>query len=302
MVDYSFVIPTYNNAKDLAHICGAIQAVFDANSYEIIIVDDGSTDETWQTLQSLSQKFKCVKALRLSMNFGQHPATLCGIEYAKGKYIITLDDDREIHPVEALKLIECQKSTGASVVYGTFKSNDKLLIATLKKGYRALSRLNGKNRGKGSSFRLINRELAQAMVKANHHFSFIDELILWYTNAIFFVPVVRSDNSSSISRYKLPRLLLTTLNLMLFSSEIPLRLVTFFGTCLASINFAFGVFIMYKKYFNKIEVDGYTSLIVSILFSTGVIITGIGVIALYLRHLLLKINQKPIYHVAEEVC
>ena len=216
--------------------------------------------------------------------------------------MITLDDDKEIHPSEAMKMIEQQKISGAAVVYGTFPSLDSFLIRSLKTVYRIVSRLNGKNRGQGSSFRLIDGELARKIVSSNHQFSFIDELILWYTNSIDFVPIKRSENQSTISRYKLPGLILTTINIMLFSSAIPLRLVTFFGFLLALINFIFGGIILFKKYFGKIEVDGYTSLIVSILFSTGMIITCIGIIAMYLRHLLLKTNQKPLFHVAEKSC
>ena len=302
MIQYSFVIPTFNNSRDLPSICEDIALVFQDFAHEIILVDDGSTDDTWETIHSLSQNVQTITAFRLSMNFGQHPATLCGIQFSKGQYVITLDDDKEIHPSEAMKMIEQQKISGAAVVYGTFPSLDSFLIRSLKTLYRIVSRLNGKNRGQGSSFRLIDGELARKIVSSNHQFSFIDELILWYTNSIEFVPINRSENQSTISRYKLPGLILTTINIMLFSSAIPLRLVTFFGFLLALINFIFGGIILFKKYFGKIEVDGYTSLIVSVLFSTGMIITCIGIIAMYLRHLLLKTNQKPLFHVAEKSC
>jgi undecaprenyl-phosphate 4-deoxy-4-formamido-L-arabinose transferase len=302
MIQYSFVIPTFNNSRDLPSICEDIALVFQDFSHEIILVDDGSTDNTWETIHSLSQNDKTITALRLSMNFGQHPATLCGIQFSKGKHVITLDDDKEIHPSEAMKMIEQQKISGAAVVYGTFPSLDSFLIRSMKTLYRIVSRLNGKNRGQGSSFRLIDGQLARKIVSGNHQFSFIDELILWYTNSIDFVPIKRSDNQSTISRYKLPGLILTTINIMLFSSAIPLRLVTFFGLLLALINFIFGGIILFKKYIGKIEVDGYASLIVSILFSTGMIITCIGINAMYLRHLLLKTNQKPLFHVAEKSC
>ena len=302
MIQYSFVIPTFNNSRDLPSICDDIALVFQDFPHEIILVDDGSTDNTWETIHSLSQNVQTITALRLSMNFGQHPATLCGIQFSKGQHVITLDDDKEIHPSEAMKMIEQQKISGAAVVYGTFPSLDSFLIRSLKTVYRIVSRLNGKNRGQGSSFRLIDGELARKIVSSNHQFSFIDELILWYTNSIEFVPIKRSENQSTISRYKLPGLILTTINIMLFSSAIPLRLVTFFGFLLALINFIFGGIILFKKYVGKIEVDGYTSLIVSVLFSTGMIITCIGIIAMYLRHLLLKTNQKPLFHVAEKSC
>jgi undecaprenyl-phosphate 4-deoxy-4-formamido-L-arabinose transferase len=302
MIQYSFVIPTFNNSRDLPSICEDIALVFQDFSHEIILVDDGSTDNTWETIHSLSQNDKTITALRLSMNFGQHPATLCGIQFSKGQHVITLDDDKEIHPSEAMKMIEQQKISGAAVVYGTFPSLDSFLVRSLKTLYRIVSRLNGKNRGQGSSFRLIDGELARKIVSSNHQFSFIDELILWYTNTIEFVPINRSENQSTISRYKLPGLILTTINIMLFSSAIPLRLVTFFGFLLALINFIFGGIILFKKYVGKIEVDGYTSLIVSVLFSTGMIITCIGIIAMYLRHLLLKTNQKPLFNVAEKSC
>ena len=84
MIQYSFVIPTFNNSRDLPSICEDIALVFQDFSHEIILVDDGSTDDTWETIHSLSQNVQTITALRLSMNFGQHPATLCGIQFSKG--------------------------------------------------------------------------------------------------------------------------------------------------------------------------------------------------------------------------
>ena len=117
MIEFSFVIPTFNNSSDLSSICEDISLAFHGFSHEIILVDDGSSDNTWEVIHSLSQNDKTITALRLSMNFGQHPATLCGIQFSKGKYVITLDDDKEIHPSEAMKMIEHQKLTSAAVVY-----------------------------------------------------------------------------------------------------------------------------------------------------------------------------------------
>ena len=84
MIEYSFVIPTFNNSSDLPSICEDIALVFKDLSHEIILVDDGSNDNTWETIHSLSQNDKTITALRLSMNFGQHPATLCGFQFSQG--------------------------------------------------------------------------------------------------------------------------------------------------------------------------------------------------------------------------
>ena len=205
-----------------------------------------------------------------------------------------MDDDFEIQSKEIHTLINAQENSKSLVTYGVFKAEENWQVALLKRSYRCISKLNGKNRGKGSSFRLIEGNLVRKMAAQQHNFAFVDELLLWYTDSVSFVPVQYSGKSTTKSRYKLPALVKSTLRLMLFASDLPLKFVSFLGLSLSTVNFLYACFIFYKRVVHKIEVEGYTSLIISILFSSGIIIFSLGILAQYLRQMLLKMNQKPL--------
>ncbi len=301
-MNYSIVIPTFNNAKQLEALVLSLEDSMNGFSFELIIVDDGCSDSTWEVLMELKKRFNFLKIIRLAKNFGQHAATICGFSHAKGDFVITMDDDFEVQSKEIHTLILAQANSKALLTYGVFKAHENWQVALLKAMYRGISKLNGKHKGKGSSFRLIDGNLVRKMVSQQHNFAFVDELLLWYTDSVSFAPVLYSGKSTTKSRYKLPVLVKTTLRLMLFASDLPLKFVSFLGLSLSTINFLYACFILYKRIVHKIEVEGYTSLILSILFSSGVLIFSLGILAQYLRQMLLKMNQKPLYYESEVVC
>jgi glycosyltransferase involved in cell wall biosynthesis len=301
-MNYSIVIPTFNNASQLETLLLSIEISMQDSAFEVLIIDDGCTDNTWVVLTELKKRFNFLKIIRLAKNFGQHAATICGFSHAYGEFVITMDDDFEIHSKEIHTLIKAQENSKTLVTYGVFKAEENWQVALLKRAYRCISKLNGKNKGKGSSFRLIEGNLVRKMAAQQHNFAFVDELLLWYTDSVSFVPVQYSGKSTTKSRYKLPALVKSTLRLMLFASDLPLKFVSFLGLSLSTVNFLYACFIFYKRVVHKIEVEGYTSLILSILFSSGIIIFSLGVLAQYLRQMLLKMNQKPLYYEAEVAC
>lgn len=161
--------------------------------------------------------------------------------------------------------------------------------------------MEGKNKGKGSSFRLIKSELAHKLAETHTHFMFIDELLIWYTNRMSFIKV--RPNKSPISKrsgYSLGSLFQITGSVIMFSSTFPLRLVTTIGFTLATVNFIIGTFYLLKKFLFKTPVHGYTSIIVSLLFSTGLIVLSIGIVAQYISKILKDVNNKPSYYIAEK--
>lgn len=217
-------------------------------------------------------------------------------------YIITIDDDLEAHPNEIEKLINSQKQTNADLVYGVYpKLNQSILRKILTSTYKLLSKIEGSKKGKGSSFRLLKNSLAKKLTDNHRQFVFIDELCLWYTSKIDFVTTESNKNYIDKKRYSIASLFSLTANVVLFSSTFPLKLVTRIGMSLSVVNFLIGLYYLIKKIFLKINVDGYTSLIVSIMFSTGLIIFCIGVIAQYLSQVLKAMNNAPCYSESEVI-
>lgn len=303
-VQYSIVIPVYGAENALEKLHADITGFFENKySYEIIYVDDYSCDNSWAVLKKLRQNNKNTGIIRLSKNFGQHAATMCGFKYAKGDYIVTLDDDLEVKTSEIEKLITEQSRTGSDVVYGEYKKLNSSFFRNLFTGiYKSLSKIEDKEKGKGSSFRLIKSGLAKKLSSNHSRFVFIDELLLWYTRKVSFVQVNANPDFIEKKRYQIGSLFSLASNVILFSSTFPLKFVTRIGFILFAVNFLIGIYFLVKKLLLRIEVEGYASLIVSVLFSTGLIIFCIGILANYISHAIKAINNVPAYNEDEVEC
>ena len=123
IVDYSIVVPVYNAEGSLDVLNKSICHFFESKqySYEIIYVNDSSIDRSWDILKEIKKTNACITIINFSKNFGQHAATMCGFKHAKGKFVVTLDDDMEAHPNEVEKLILSQQKSNADLVYGVYR-------------------------------------------------------------------------------------------------------------------------------------------------------------------------------------
>ena len=301
-MNLSVVVPVFNNSKGIEALYDALANFFQSDTTEFIFVDDFSQDSSWEELKKLRIKDQRVKIIRLAKNFGQHAASLCGFAHSTGTFVLTIDDDLEVLPNEFQKLIDHQKATNAQVVYGEYRQQESTFKRLLKGVYKLASKLEGAKKGRGSSFRLINGEIARKLANNHKQFVFIDEFLLWYTDLVEFVPIQNNPSPLRKSRYKTKGLINTTANVIMYSTAIPLKAVTFTGFSLAAVNFLIGIFFLRKYLIDKIEVQGYTSLIISILFSTGLIIFCIGVIAQYMRAILTNLNNAPTYYISDKEC
>lgn len=300
----SIIIPVFNSENCIGELLERLMDVsrqLDLQT-EIIAVDDGSSDNSWEVLKGTgAQSLFPVKRIRLSRNFGQHHALICGMSKAKGDVVITIDDDLEFLPEDIPVLLERYLSGNSEVVYGVPQS--KKISAWRKFQSFCYKKLAGwvNKSGVGSSFRLLSSSLVKEIVKHSSPFIFIDELCLWYTDKVEVVQVRHELSKRSRSNYNSFKLVALTSNLILISSTFPLKLITRLGFILMLTNFFIGFYIIIQKMFFSIKVLGYTSLIVSILFSTGIILFSLGIIAQYVSKILLSQYGKPSYHIAEEI-
>lgn len=295
----------YGAENSLEKLNEALVAFFKNRfSFELIYINDCSPDNSWEVLKQLKlRNTNPTTLINLSKNYGQHAATVCGFKYAKGNFVITIDDDLEVHPHEIEKLIQSQQNNQADLVYGVYKKlNQSVLRSVLTKTYKLLAKTEGPKKGEGSSFRLLTQSLAQKIATNHRHFVFIDELCLWYTGHINFLQVDSNSQFINKQRYSVSGLFSLSANVILFSSTFPLKMVKRLGLSLALVNFIIGCFYLIKKIFFHKQEAGYTSVIVSILFSTGLIIFCIAVIAQYLSHMLKAMNNMPSYNEKEVIC
>jgi len=263
-------------------------------NFETIFVEDHGKDDSWEVLKKLKAAHPDeIKAIRLSKNFGQHNATLCGFGFARGEYIITIDDDLQTPPSEIARLIESMTAEPADLIYGiTRKKNHSrarnLGSASLKKS----SKVMHGSPGEGSSFRLITRSLADKILQHNQHFIYLDEVLYWYTDDIAFVDVIHLPRKYQQSGYTLLKLAHLIGNIMMYYTMLPLKFLVYGGFFFSLVTFVYGVYHIVKKWLFDVPL-GYTSLIVAILFSTSIILFSLGVIGEYLRRIYEVQNRKP---------
>lgn len=301
--EISIIIPAHNSEKCIEQLTTEIHTELTSKNidFEIIIIDDSSTDNNWQIIKDTSKKLSNVKAFLLAKNFGQHKATLCGFHNATGKYIVTIDDDFEHNPQDIFLLIDKLKETNGDIVYGiptNLKKSFTRKITT--KFYKNISKVENPHAGVGSSFRVLSKDLVTKIINHHNHLFFIDELILWYTSNIFIVNLHFNDSQKSNSSYNYSKLLSLSSDVFLISTTIQLKFVKRLGISVSFISFTIGLIFLLKKIIFKTPA-GYTSIIVSILFSSGLILLCLGIIGEYLANVLLMQNNKPAFYIKDKI-
>ncbi len=306
MIDCSVIIPVFNSAGSLNELYNRIDKVFSdiKKSFEIIFIDDGSTDESWNVIRKikLDTNNSNIIGIKLSKNFGQHNAVFCGLENAQGNMVITIDDDLQIPPEEIPKLLKTFEEKKCELVYGYFKKKHHSVFRNFGSWYiKKTGKMLNKAPGEGSSFRVLSRNLTEQILKHAQEFVYIDELLLWYTNDIAFVQVEHLSRKHHKSGYSTIKLFQITFNLMIYYTAVPLKMMIYGGFSFALISFFVGLYYIVKKIFFHHTPPGYTSIIVAILFSTSVIIFSLGIIGEYLHRIYKVQNKKPPFSIKEKI-
>lgn len=295
--EYSVVVPVFNSQESLIELFeGIVKAFVELDvDFETIFIDDRSTDNSWEVLQNLKQQHpQHVKIVRLSRNYGQHNATLCGLMFAKGEAVITIDDDLQTPPHEIITLVRAFEDSPCDVIYGIpygkkahhfYRNLGSFLVKKSSRNFR-------KTPGEGSSFRLLRRSITDKIVQHSLFFIFIDEILLWYTEDIRFVEVEHLPRKYNHSGYSFGKLWHLVTNLVVFYTDAPLKLMVYGGLFASFVSFILGVIYIVKKLFFNVPL-GYTSLIVAILFSTSIILFSLGIIGEYLSRIYKVQNRKP---------
>ncbi|QAA82130.1 glycosyltransferase [Aequorivita sp. H23M31] len=303
-MEYSIIIPVFNSEQSLPELKERIMTVFKdiSEEFEIIFVDDYSQDNSWNVLFDLkSESPNKIRLFRLGKNFGQHNATICGFHQARGKWIVTMDDDLQQAPEDIPLLIERQKETGANVVYGISNENHPLLRKVGSNVYKKSTKHLHGSFGNGSSFRLIDASLINKLKGHKQQFNFIDEILHWHTNFIECVRVSHAPRKYGKSTYSAHKLWMLANNNTLNYSNLPLKLMMYFGGVFSFIFIIIGMYFIAKKMVFGVSVPGFTALIVSVSFSASLMLLCFGILGYYLKNILSRLNNQPAYFIKEEL-
>lgn len=305
-VNFSIVVPVYNSAPMLEELFARISQTMDRMemSYEVIFVSDGSRDQSWAVLSDLYRRFPDkIIAIELTRNYGQHPATLCGLAHGNGKYFITIDDDLQSPPEEIPKLWARHLETEAAVVYGVYPVKKHSIFRNL--GSKILKKVFAYQSGgirEGSSFRLIRGDIARAASGHNHHFVFVDQLLAWHTMDVAAVDVDHKKRSVGRSGYSSWKLFRLAIKILLHYTDLPLRIMKYTGMLAALVSFGIGIYYLFQKisYGDQVEL-GFAALIVTISFASGIILLSLGVIGEYIGRLYDDRAGKPTFAIRNKL-
>lgn len=303
----SIVIPVYRSEEILPRLVEEVLAVITEagyeNSFEMIMVNDASPDNAWSVIKTLAQEHPFVKGICLMRNFGQHNATMAGLNHAAGEVVVIMDDDLQ-HPPTAIKEMVEAIHSGYDVCYTRYVGRKHALWKRLGSHFNdALATLILKKPRDLylSSYKAMHRNVVCEVVKYDGPYAYVDGLILDVTRRVTFVPIVHGDRLVGEGGYNLRTSISLWLKMVTSFSVLPLRAASLFGIVISGLSFMAIVLILITKFLFPETAVGWTSMIVVVLFMGGMQLLFLGVIGEYLGRTYLKINLKPQFVLREIV-
>ena len=297
-MNVSVVIPVYRSEKTLdvliERLGKALPAI--ADSYEVLLVNDGSPDDSWGTIERLAHAHSWVRGIDLMRNYGQHNATLCGIRAARYEVIFTMDDDLQNPPEEMSKLLE-KLNEGYDVVYGVARRRQqawwKNLFSVLVK--RAIGYVMGLRTVRDiGAFKAFRSSLLKAFEDFNGPDVLVDVLLSWGTNHFAAVTVDESPRAVGNSNYNLFKLIKVSLLVLTSYTTIPLRLASVLGFFFTVFGFIILLYVIIT-YFVAGSVPGFSFQASIIALFSGVQLFSLGIIGEYLARVFERTGGRKTY-------
>ena len=302
---FSIIIPLYNEEKTIPELVTRLAAVTDGMSdpWELILVDDGSTDGSFTAMCALHRNDPRIKVVRLSRNFGHQIAISAALDLAQGDAVILMDGDLQDPPELLPQLIKLWKD-GYHVVY-TVKTSRKenwLKRLAFKSFYRILSAMSSiKIPMDAGNFSLMDRRVVEVLRTMPERNRYISGLRAWAGVQQTAVYYDRGPRFAGKPQMSLGRLFHLALDGIFSFSNAPLRAAIYFGMAAAMVSFAGGLYVVYEKLFTNLAILGWASTIVSILFVGGMILMTLGVIGEYISRIYEEVKKRPLYVIRDKI-
>lgn len=300
----SIVIPCFNSENSLSLVVEQIFFQFTSkninsniDSFEVVLVDDGSSDQTSLVAANLANKYSEVKDIVLQRNFGQHAATIAGIRAASGEIIVTTDDDLQHPASEIHKLIQPIISGDADLVYAVpLKEEHGFFRSFASRSVKRLLQASGvSNATSVGSFRAFRSRLKVGFEEASDPFVNLDVLLSWTTTRVSAVKVEMPHRQIGSSNYSFAKLLKYAGNMITGYGVLPLQIATYLGIFVALVGVCNIIFQIADYFSNSHIVEGYTSIVSLICLFSGTQLLMIGVIGQYLGRVHFRTMRKPMY-------
>ncbi len=303
-MDISVVVPVYNSEQSLRPLVERLKPVLDAAAgrYELILVNDGSRDRSWEVVRELAASHPWITGIDLMRNFGQHSALLCGIRVARFPILVTMDDDLQHPPEELLKLLAALDDPNVDVVYGSPEKQQHGLWRDLASTITKMSlraAMGVPTATDVSAFRAFRTRLREGFTNYQSPNVFVDVLLAWTTTRFTSVTVRHEPRAHGTSNYTFRKLVIHAVNMATGFSTWPLKLATMVG----SVTIAFGLLwmtytLIYVALFGA-PVAGVPLLSVLIIVFAGAQLFALGIMGEYLSRMHFRTMDRPMYVVRE---
>lgn len=306
MKKVSFVIPCYRSENTIAHVVAEISEKMKELTqyeYEIILVNDCSPDNTFESIRKLCQEDSHIKGISFARNFGQHAALMAGLRHSAGDYVVCLDDDGQTPADEVDKLLS-KLEEGFDAVYAKYEHKQHSSFRNMGSKVNELMTRTMLGKPKElyiSSYFAVRRFVVEDMIRYENSYPYVIGLVLRATKNITNVVVNHREREEGNSGYTLKKLMGLWFNGFTAFSVKPLRIATIIGGCSAGVGFLYGIYTIIKKFVVNGAPMGYSALMSALVFFGGMIMLMLGLIGEYIGRIYISMNNSPQYVIRERV-
>ena len=303
----SLIVPCYNEEENITAFQDAAINTF-ANAgydFEIVFIDDGSTDGTLRQLRTLFNKQRCpVKVVSFSRNFGKDAGIYAGLKHAKGEYISIIDADLQQRPEivrDMVKILDEQPQYDVVAAYQDRRGEGKILTFFKKCFYKLINKLsNIPLKSDASDFRTFRRSVAESIISLGEYHRFSKGIFAWVGYETCFIPYVACKRTAGTTKWNFRKLFNYAIDGIIGYSTTPLRIATFLGSFTAIAALIYLVIVVLQKLITGIDIPGYATVIVLILFLGSMQLFCIGIIGEYVGRTFEQSKDRPIF-IAKEI-
>jgi len=301
----SVVAPVFNEAEGIRVFVDAVASELNrlTDAWEIVLVDDGSTDGTWEILYSLHAEDSRIKILRFSRNFGHQLAITAGMQYACGSAVIVMDADLQ-HPPKMIPQMVAKWKEGFEVVYTIRSYGDEIgwfKRTTSNLFYRTLNSLSDTKLEPGvSDFRLLDRTVLDRFNAMPENVRFIRGMIRWLGFRQTSIPFTAAPRFTGQSKFSPAKMVRFALDGITSFSVLPLRWITVCGLAVAAMSLCYALYVLGEVWLTGITVPGWPTLVVAVLFLGGMQLTALGIVGEYVGRIYMETKRRPLFVVQEQ--
>ena len=303
----SLVLPCFNEASNVEAMHDAVAAAFEncGFAYEMVFVDDGSSDGTFQKLKALRENSpQSITVVRFSRNFGKESAIYAGLQHARGDYVTLIDADLQQPPALALEMarfLDANDEFDCVAAFQEQRSEGRAVAFMKNCFYRLMNRITEIEFVQGASdFRTMRRSMAEAILSLGEHNRFSKGIFSWVGFNTHYIPYRAAERHAGASKFGTRKLFRLAFDGIVSFTTMPLRLSVFAGVFSALAALVYMLVVIVQKLAWGIDVPGYATLVVLILFLGGLQLLGLGVLGEYLAKTYVESKRRPIY-LAREV-